>query len=186
MRCQAVAKPFFAEYWCIGAITTRFFSVSSRSVRGVNSRGWLMSRFLSSMAGKPPGAVVASRDPSRGEQFVEMLGDGAHLDRRRHGALVVLGIDQADADHLLEPARRLREQGENLVLAGVELRLVGREVGQHAVAVRVDAAMMRGDPHPRGDGGQALERAAERAQVGGGVAVVRTEAGEVDVADERD
>src|SRR5690606_39145381 len=155
MRCQSVAKPFFAEYWCIGAITTRFFRVSSRSVIGVNSWGWVMSRSsLSSAAGQLPGAVVAAHDAARREEFVEMLRDGAHLDRRGHRAFVALGIDEADADHILEPARRLCEEGEDLLLARIELRLVGLEVGQHVVAVGVHAAMVGGDPDPRRNGGQ--------------------------------
>src|SRR5690606_17909385 len=76
------------------------------------------------------------------------------------------------------------EQGEDLLLARIELRLVGLEVGQHVVAVGVHAAMVGGDPDPRRNGGQPLDRAAESPQVGGGIAVVGPEAGEVDVSDE--
>ena len=37
-----MAKPFSAEYWCIGATTTRFFSVTSRIEIGSNSIGCAM------------------------------------------------------------------------------------------------------------------------------------------------
>jgi hypothetical protein len=46
-RCQSVAKPSFAAYWCIGATTTRFFSVTLRRVRGENSIGEVTYRLLS-------------------------------------------------------------------------------------------------------------------------------------------
>ena len=42
IRCQSVAKPFSAAYWCIGATTMRFLSVTERSSIGVKSRGWGM------------------------------------------------------------------------------------------------------------------------------------------------
>ena len=37
-----MAKPFTAEYWCIGATTTRFLSVTSRREIGSNSSGCAM------------------------------------------------------------------------------------------------------------------------------------------------
>jgi hypothetical protein len=38
-RCQSVANPSRAAYWCIGASTTRFFSVTLRRESGENSIG---------------------------------------------------------------------------------------------------------------------------------------------------
>ena len=39
IRCQSVGNPFTAEYWCIGATTTRFLSVTSRMEIGSNNNG---------------------------------------------------------------------------------------------------------------------------------------------------
>src|SRR5690348_12920260 len=42
IRCQSVAKPLIAEYWCIGATTTLFFKVTSRIEIDSNSFGCAM------------------------------------------------------------------------------------------------------------------------------------------------
>ena len=38
-RCQSVAKPSTAEYWCMGATTTRFLRRTPRISSGENSIG---------------------------------------------------------------------------------------------------------------------------------------------------
>src|SRR3954470_5370816 len=56
IRCQSVAKPFTAEYWCIGATTTRFFKVTSRMEIGSNSSGPDMRKLPRGELRHPPSA----------------------------------------------------------------------------------------------------------------------------------
>ena len=46
MRCQSVGWPRSAEYWCIGATTTRFLSVTDLISSGVNSSGLVIAASL--------------------------------------------------------------------------------------------------------------------------------------------
>ena len=79
MRCQSVGKPLTAEYWCMGATTTRFFRVSCRRVIGVKSRGWLIGELLWVVRiGGGPGPM---REGARGRREGGFAGSAKPADR---------------------------------------------------------------------------------------------------------
>ena len=60
MRCQSVACPFTAEYWCIGEITTRLRSVRSLIWRGANRVTISSQFFLRAQVTEHPAALATS------------------------------------------------------------------------------------------------------------------------------
>src|SRR5262249_49489656 len=121
MRCQSVAKPLTAEYWCIGAMTTRFLSVMPRSAIGVNSSGSAM--FVSLDVGV---AAVGSR----------------HSSSRAAGSHRLIPAREMVAKLLLRRLQRGHGDGDGVALGGIGDPHLARSL-EHRIG---DRANVRGDP----------------------------------------
>src|SRR3954453_9313060 len=93
IRCQSVAKPLSAAYWCIGATTTRFFKVTSRIRIGSNSNGAMYNPPMS-----VPGSTIAHdryddaylRRILRETKTIAMVGASANWNRPSYFAMKYL------------------------------------------------------------------------------------------------
>jgi predicted CoA-binding protein len=90
MRCQSVAKPFTAEYWCIGATTTRFFNVTSRIEIGSNSNGPAMYNLQMSAVSHDRYEDAYLRRILRETKTIAMVGASANWNRPSYFAMKYL------------------------------------------------------------------------------------------------
>ena len=85
-----MAKPFIAEYWCIGATTTRFLRVTSRREIGSNSIGCAMYNSLMSAVNHDRYDDAYLRKILRDSKTIAMVGASANWNRPSYFAMKYL------------------------------------------------------------------------------------------------
>ena len=85
-----MAKPLIAEYWCIGATTTRFLSITSRMEIGSNSNGCAMYNSLMSAVNHDRYDDAYLRKILRDSKTIAMVGASANWNRPSYFAMKYL------------------------------------------------------------------------------------------------
>ena len=85
-----MAKPLIAEYWCIGATTTRLLSVTSRMEIGSNSNGCAMYNSLMSAVNHDRYDDAYLRKILRDSKTIAMVGASANWNRPSYFAMKYL------------------------------------------------------------------------------------------------
>ena len=85
-----MAKPLTAEYWCIGATTTRFLSVTSRREIGSNNNGCAMYNSLMSAVNHDRYDDAYLRKILRDSKTIAMVGASANWNRPSYFAMKYL------------------------------------------------------------------------------------------------
>ena len=115
-----------------------------------------------------------------------MLRDGAALSVVEEEVVPVLWVQEALRDELFQCRRVLAQKRGNRFFARIQPRGEGREQREERGPIGNHALVVRGDPGPCRNVLHRRERPAKCREARSGVAVIRSEGREIDVADERD